>query len=359
MFQSLADFLDSFLEMGIPWYDITVHQHGRQIWRHSNGFLDPERTVPVAGNERCNMYSCSKPITCAAALQLWEKGAFQLDDALGRYLPEYENMTVRTPDGSIVPAENKITIRHLFSMTAGFSYDMSVPSLLRCAKETGGVCPTREMIRALASEPLQFEPGTDWSYSLCHDVLAAFVEVVSGEMFNDYLEKHIFRPLGMKRTTFLLPDSEVDTLAPQYWSGKDGIREGTKRRDPYVPGPGYASGGAGCVSTLEDYILFADALLRDGAVLKKDTIRMMCEPQMPEIGLRNFWIPGYTYGLGVRTPLPDSPATDFGWGGAAGALLVVDPVRDVSAFYLQHVRESPNATMRTRIPEFLRDIPRG
>ena len=208
MFERTDALLDQFLQMGIPGNDIAVYQNGECVHRRYKGFSDLENEIPMNGQERYNIYSCSKLITCAAALQLWERELFSLDDPLYNYLPELEQ--------GVKPAENLILIRHLFEMTAGFSYDVTGSWVEAAKQKTNGRCRTRETIRCLAEEPLLFEPGTQWKYSLCHDVLAALVEVISGERFGTYVQKHIFEPLQMNRSTFSLPEEAVPTLAAQY-----------------------------------------------------------------------------------------------------------------------------------------------
>ena len=215
MFEKLKKFCDSFLELGVPGFDLAVYKGGECILRYMNGYSDLENKVKMNGNERYNIFSCSKVITCVAALQLWEKGLFSLEDKLSDYLPEFKEMTVKTPDG-IKKAEKPILIKHLFEMTAGFSYDFHSPQLERARVETNGKCPTREVMKYLAKEPLLFEPGDRWEYSLCHDVLAALVEVLTGEKFEVYVKKNIFDVLGMNSSTFLLPDEEVGTVVPLY-----------------------------------------------------------------------------------------------------------------------------------------------
>ena len=109
-----------------------------------------------------------------------------------------------------------MTVRHLFTMTAGFSYNLGTPGLAEGKAATDGAAPTREMMKYLAKDPLLFEPGTKYNYSLCHDVLAALVEVLSGMRFGDYVKKVIFDPLGMKDSTFCLHREEYDSLCAQY-----------------------------------------------------------------------------------------------------------------------------------------------
>ena len=107
MFENTKQFCDSFLELGVPGFDLAVYKGGKCILRHINGYSDIENKVKMQGNERYNIYSCSKLITCTAALQLWEKGAFSLEDKLSDYMPEFAEMTVKTENG-IQKAEKPI-----------------------------------------------------------------------------------------------------------------------------------------------------------------------------------------------------------------------------------------------------------
>ena len=126
MFKKLDNLIDRFAELGIPAYDCIVMKDGEIVYRRMGGFSDYEGKVPVNGKERYNIYSASKPITCVAALQLLEQGKFKLTDKLSEYMPEFENMTVRTEQGP-VPAENPIYIKDLFTMTSGFDYGVGWP----------------------------------------------------------------------------------------------------------------------------------------------------------------------------------------------------------------------------------------
>lgn len=347
MFERTKALCASFLDLGIPGFDLAVYHHGTCVLRHMDGFSDREKQIPVNGQERWYIYSCSKPITCTAALQLWEQGRFSLEDPLSRYLPEFGEMMVGDRK-----AENPILIRHLFEMTAGFSYDVASASLTAFQKATNGRCPTRETMIHLAKEPLLFEPGTQWYYSLCHDVLAALVEVVSGQTFEDYVQAHIFQPLGMTRSTFLLPADEKESLARLYACDEaTGEITPCGQDNSYILGSEYASGGAGCVSTVEDYMKFLEAL-RLGTILKPETVALMATDRMTDTLMEYYDFPhSHGYGLGVRTPRTGSPFTDFGWGGAAGAYLAVDIPHGMTLYYAQHVLTSPMRDLRTKITE--------
>ena len=340
MFEKTIKLCDSFLEHGVPGFDLAVYHDGACVLRHWNGYSDLENGVKMQGNERYNIYSCSKPITCTAALQLWEKGLFSLEDRLADYMPEFAEMTVKSDDG-VRKAEKPILIRHLFEMTAGLSYALHTPQLEKCRVETGGRCPTRETMKYLAKEPLLFEPGERWEYSLCHDALAALVEVISGEKFEVYVRKHIFDVLGMNDSTFLLPKSEAETITPQYRfeNGKP-VNVG-KWIVEYQIGDEYASGGASCRATVDDYMKFLEGL-RTGKLLTPDTLDLMSTDRLTDQQKSTYWMTDTNgYGLGVRCPMIGGDETEFGWGGAAGAYLAVDRQNALSIYLGMHLMGSP------------------
>lgn len=336
----LENNLEYMLSLGIPGVSVRVLHRGKPVFAAARGWRDAEKTVPMDGNERLNFYSLSKPVTCTAALMLAEEGALRLSDPVWRYLPAFRELTVRTPDG-IKKAETEMTLFHLFTMTSGLGYGTDTPSVRLAKAETGGRCPTVKTMEYLAREPLDFEPGTRWQYSLSHDVLAAVVEVVSGERFSDFIRHRIFDPLGMRRSTFLLPEEELDSIAPQF-GFLDGKRvQADKHIQYYKFGSEYEAGGAGLISCTEDYLRFAEAL-RTHALLKPETFRDMTTDRLCATDRGAFWIPEYGYGLGLRCPDARRLHTDVGWGGAAGAYLIVDPENELTVVFGQHVLASPD-----------------
>ena len=344
---------DSFLKMGVPGFDIVAYHRGECILRYQGGYSDLKNKIPVKGNERYNVYSISKPITVTAAMQLWEKGLFQLSDRLDNYMPEFAEMTVKTPDG-IVPAKNPILVQNLFEMSAGFSYDLKTPNLLAGKEALSPTCPTREMMRYLAKDPLLYHPGENWRYSSAHDVLAALVEVVSGERFEEYVKKNIFDPLLMTNSTFLLPESERKTLACHYCFNREtGEITEIGPNNGYMFGSEYASGGAGCVTTVDDYIKFAEAL-RTGKLVKPETLKLMTTDRLQGVQVRSYSSENiYGYGLGLRCHKAGEVRTDFGWGGAAGSYLAIDLENELSVFHAQHMLNSPNQGIRRKVYEYV------
>ena len=354
MFERTKALCDSFLELGIPGFDLMVCHKGECVLRYFKGVSDKKNGTPITGKEKYNVFSCSKPITCVAAMQLWEKGLFRLEDKLSDYLPEFENMTVRQEDGSVKPATNPIRIHNLFEMTAGFNYNYRTEAFRELHARTYGRCPTREFARTLATEPLDFEPGAQYQYSLGHDVLAALVEVIAEQPFQDYVKAHIFDPLGMEDSNFLLPIEDYVHVAQLYRCDRE-TGEILVMDHGNIPtsrlGTEHASGGGGCVSTVEDYMKFLEALRIGDVILKKDTIRMMTTNRLNEAQMQTCNVArlGYGYGLGMRAPTPEKGIYDFGWSGAAGSYMAVDPVRDVNVYFSMHVISSPVHSKRRRV----------
>ncbi len=355
MFEKAKELCDSFLPKGVPGFDLMVYKNGEEILRYMGGYSDIENKVPTNGKEIYHIYSCSKLITCVAALQLWEKGAFSLEDKLYDYMPEFTEMTVKTEDG-IQNAKNPILIKHLFEMTAGFSYDLNSPHLAQFKQTSENRCPTRESMKYLAKEPLLFEPGEQWNYSLCHDVLAALVEVISGQGFEEYVQQNIFKPLGMTHSTFLPTKEQLQNLACQYQYDKETqktINIG-KETNKFRIGSAYASGGAGCISTVEDYMNFLDALRIGDKILKKETIALMTTDRLNEAQTATYYkAETYGYGLGVRTPKKGGKYTDYGWGGAAGAYYVIDPENDLTLYFAMHLLSSPVQGERAQVYDLI------
>jgi len=367
-FTPLARFIDHITAWRIPWAEVVVMHRNETVFRYRNGYSNLEENLPIDEDRIINLYSMTKIMTCAAALQLVERGAMLLNDPISDYLPEYAETTVRKtlPDGTVEleKAKRPITVRDLFAMTAGFSYDLGAPSVRDVVERTNGKVPTRAFAAALAKEPLLFEPGTRWNYSLCHDVLGALVEVVDGRRFGDYLRDEITGPLGMLDTGFDLSAERLDRLAPQYEYNDALGRAVRKDGNGFRIGTAFESGGAGLLSTVSDYIRFLNALTNLGTspdgvrILSPAAVNLMRTDHLLA-GMRDdfSWVQlaGYGFGLGVRTHL--SPAQsgslsalgEFGWSGAAGCLAVMDPASELTVMYAQHLLNNQEPYVHPRL----------
>ena len=349
MFEQTKALCHHFLKMGVPCFDLIVYKDGECVFRHMGGYADPENKIPMQGNEKYHVYSCSKLFTCVAAMQLWEKGMFSLDDDLAEYLPAFKEMYVKTEDG-VRPAKSPIKIHQLFEMTSGMNYVFRTPATIEYFEDPNSSRATVDVINMIAKNPLEFDPSEGWKYSLSHDVLAALVEVLSGEKFEIYVKKNIFEPLGMENSDFLHPIEDWEGFARQFRYNAETGEVEPRWNNPYRVGKDYASGGAGCVSTVEDFIKFLEAMRVGDVILKKETIELMATDKQTEQQRAMYRLmkknTNEGYGLGVRTPLGDPKRTEFGWGGAAGAYASVDPVNNITFYYAQHLLSSPNRHLR-------------
>lgn len=354
-------------EYKVPGLDVIVNKNHEEVFRYTNGFSDIENKRKMEGNEIYDMFSMTKMITCASALTLAEKGAISLDDEISKYLPEFKKMKIAEFDfdasegqkiasgGGLGENAEKdydgfvktpITIKHLFTMTAGFDYGVGL--LHEKSEEENGPQTTREIVSVIADTVLGFEPGTRFRYSLCHDVLGAVIEVVSGKTLGEYMKENTFEPLGMENTSFDLPENERVMVK---YRNENGMIKKIDQGNWFRVTEKYQSGGASLVSTASDYALFLDALASGGIgkngnrILKESTIKLMGTNHLSGKALDDFdkMRKGYGYGLGVRVHINDktsgmlSPLGEFGWDGAAGAFSLVDTKNKLSLTYFQQM----------------------
>lgn len=372
-FTKLKKCLDNMLtEYHTPGVDCMVYKDHQIVYRYYTGLRDLESNIPMDGNELYHIYSMTKMLTCVSALQLLEQGKYTLDDHLSTYMPEFSEMKISPEDfdadsaariaaGTTVGekaavrhsgyAQNPIRIVDLFTMGAGLDYALKAPGIVKALES--GKTSTRDLVGAMSETVLGFEPGTRFRYSLCYDVLGALVEIWSGETLGDYMQKHIFAPLGMQETFFDLPENPEQLLrmAARYKYNPQGYPERMALGCAYNLSADYQSGGAGLTSSTADYALFLDAMACGGVgksgarILKPETVAMMKTNHLSGRAAEDFnkMRPGYGYGLGVRTHLhPEisgqpSPVGEFGWDGAAGAFAMVDTDNKLSLTYFQHV----------------------
>lgn len=356
--KQLKQFMDRTVErLGVSGIDCIIYQDHQEIFRHLAGYSELETRTPVRADAIYNIYSATKVITCVCALQLVEKGELLLEDPLYAYLPEFEHMWVRPNAFRIAPARKPILVSDLFSMTAGFDYNANAESIVKLKAETRLDFDNREFVRALSEEPLLFEPGENWNYSYCHDVLAVVIETITGMNIGAYMKQNVFDPLGMKDTGFTVPEEKIGRIAPQYeYDAKTGTVKRITSDCLAAVSRRHRSGGGGLRSTTEDYILFADALAcggrgRSGAqILSPNMIRLMSTNRLSGRAMEsyhNMKPQGMGYGLGVATF--DNPAAacaivpkgSFYWGGMGGVQNLFDPVNRLSYFTAQHLFRSP------------------
>ncbi len=377
-FDALTRYMDHLTGWRMPGNSIKVCIEGKEVYSYSSGYADAEHKIPMTGDHYLNIYSCSKVATVTAALQLYEQGKFLLDDPLYDFIPEYRNVYISDASG-VRPAKNPITLRHLFTMTSGLTYDQPEKTLQKAKELTNGRMDTLTVVRCFSDVPLAFEPGSCWGYGFSHDVLAAVVEVVSGKRFSDYVRDNIFEPLGMEQSMYhnetvqdkmaqqykYVNDNSVDYIAQQ--AGQGGAADGRAvlvgKEVQGVWGPEHDSGGCGITTTVADYSKLCVALANNGIgangekIISGGTIDLLRTNQLtPQQRETMVWpqLKGYGYGLGVRTLIDKASGSvgnigEFGWGGAAGATVLVDPAIKLSVFYAHHMLNQQEAYYQPRL----------
>ncbi len=371
-FSTLKEFMDSLDALKTVGHVIEVRLEGKTVFEYASGYSDLENRIKMTGEELLAIYSASKLTTITAGMQLVEKGRISLNDPLYDYIPEFRDMYVKNMDGSMKKAENPITIADLFTMTAGFNYDMKALGFQKARELTAGKMDTVETIKCVANDPLDFEPGSKWQYSICHDVLGALISVVSGKKFRDYVQDEIFEPLQMKDCYYHHTDETLKRAANKYvymgyaeynqdkFEGKkdnlavmsDGCFKNVGKDVSHMLGAEYDSGGAGIIATAGEYNKLLAALANYGLgatgerILSPYSIDLIRTNRLNEEQMKNFDKPhlaGYGYGLGVRTHINPVKSgvlcnlKEFGWQSAAGALVLVDPEINLAVFYTQQL----------------------
>ncbi len=366
-FHLLTNYLDQLdEEYGIKGLDCIVTKDHEVVYRHQVGHSDLNLSVPVSNDDYYRLYSCTKLMTMVSMMQLVEQGKADLYDPVAKYLPEWANMTVinadwQTKGGEMFNpkidepshfAKRQVRLIDCMSMSAGLTYDIQSDAIRALLAEKPDA-NTREVVAAMAKMPLLFEPGTHYRYSLGHDVIAAVIEVISGERYSDYMENHIFKPLGISTLTCHMTEEQKAHLAQMYAFNQETNQIFPLPEDQvmgFEVSPNYESGGASLIGTADGYSTVVDALACGGVgrngvrILKEETVMMFTHAVLTGDQLLDFRkgrFLEYSYGLGVRvkvTPVPGwAPVGEFGWDGAAGAFGLVDPMNHVSIFYVQHV----------------------
>ena len=367
--------MNGLTDWRIPGCGCIVYKNGEKVFEHSAGYADMENSIPLScSDHRMFMYSISKIVTCVTALTLWEEGKFLLSDPVSAYMPEWADAKVRewSPDGNhkIVPMEREITVRDLFCMTSGLDYNCESEHFLAKRRETEPHCPTVELIRALAKDPVNAQPGKRWGYGLSHDVIGALVEIWAGKPLGVVAKERIFDPLGLKKTSYGLDPAHRGEMAVQYCfnDAKDRIEINDSQDNWAIFGDEYHSGGAGVVSTVSEMALLMKVLAAKGRtddgtyIISPRTIDLMRAPHLTEeegkgIDWPHLW--GYSYGLGVRTMKDPakggSPSSvgEFGWTGAAGGFALIDPDNDLALFYAHHMLNNQEGFVAPRLRNIL------
>ncbi len=346
----------------------------------AKGVLTIGRPALADADSLYRIYSMTKPITGMAAMMLIEDGKLSLDQPIAELLPAYANMMVQKEydggvgAGDVVPAERPITVRQLMTHTAGLGYGIVQKGPIREVYEAAGLVPGQvsripipglgrakpvsglaAFADGLAHVPLVLKPGTKWSYSVGLDLLGRVIEVASGQAFDAFLQTRLFDPLGMTSTFFRVPDSEKARLTTNY-----GIMQGmVLPMDPadasiYLDEPAFPFGGAGLVSSPNDYDKFQRMLVGGGQfegkrVMAEATVKLATSNLLPEGATTDgTWVAGEGFGAGGRVT-----GTAFGWGGAAGTAAFVDTASGLRAALFTQYMPSEAYPIQRAFPEMV------
>lgn len=353
--------LKSLVDTGsIAGVSALIFEKDKEVYFNAFGWADREANLPMDRNTIVRIYSMTKPVTGVALMTLYEQGAFQLDDPLSKYAPEFDSVYVYTGEDEngnlrVEPARRPITIRDITRHTAGFVSNVpdTTTALGRLVRQTSATNPENtlvQMAEKLGRLPLMFHPGDQWLYGPSVDVQAFLVERISGVPYAQYLQEHVLDPLKLTQTRYFLPEVDRGRFAAIY--RKD--EAGKLQRVPDETANSYNTkqwpltpGGYGLTSTLDDYMRFARMLVHKGTfdnvtVLKPETVELMATNQLSDTISQRMWLPskgqvGFGIDFAVRTK-PTSSAEEnhgkvgeFFWDGAASTLFWVDPANELTA----------------------------
>ena len=359
--ERIAPVLRTHVESGkLPGMLAVVARHGKKAYVMSVG----SQTMPgPQATAVFRIFSMTKPITSAGAMQLIERGKLRLDDAVSKYIPSFATVKVFAGGSAAQPQlrvpDRAITVADLLTHTSGLTYGLfdstPVDSIYLRAGLFGPGWTTSKLADSLARLPLKFSPGEKWNYSFSTDVLGRVIEVVSGQTLDRFLDSSLFKPLKMTMTGFRATPAMLSRVIPIYTRGPDGkLQAQTPLLTPDYTTPGeLLSGGGGLLSTPDDYLRFAQMLLNGGEldgkrVLKRETVALMMQNHVPES-----WVPlniadgwpigrnGFGYGGAVRMdsdPSVAGSAGTFRWAGYGTTFFWVDPKNNlIGMLWMQYM----------------------
>ena len=347
------------------------------------GWRDREAGLPVEHDTLWRIASMTKPIISAAAMSLWEEGAFELTDPISTWLPEYEEMRVyiKGVDRTMVtvPATEPIRVWHLLThtsgLTAGFMRTSHVDALYREAGYEFGAPPQNQTIadcvRDWAALPLTFQPGTAWGYGVSHDVLGRLIEIWTGQRLDNALQNRVLDPLGMTDTVWHCDPARRVRLAALYLPTDDDRAVRSEFSDLATHPPTILSGGGGLLSTVPDYVRFTRMLANQGSIegtrlLSRRTVDLMTTNHLPGDlgqlsagGFAETTLDGVGFGLGFAVMLDPTRAHsvasvgEYNWGGIYSTCFWVDPVEDLTAVFMTQLMPSSTLPVRAQLRQLI------
>ena len=368
-------------ESKIPCSVVQVADASGPVYTDAYGWADVEDQAPITVDSIFRIYSMTKPITSIVLMQLFEEGALLLEDPVEKFLPEFANPTVMVGGNDVSPvtrpAARSITIRDLLSHCSGLTYGFLRQGPVDARYRAEGLgdinapdYSLREGMKSLAKQPLLFDPGTAWNYSMSTDVCGAVIEAITGSTLAQAFAERVFDPLSMLNTGFSVPSTEAERFTSLY-APISGSMTRIDRADSsaYLEPPAFLSGGGGLVSTVGDYQKFASMLLAGGVgdgnrLIGRRTLEYMASNLLPggrllnELGQSVFAevaMDGMGFGLGfsvVQDPAANGSLCsigEFAWGGAASTAFWIDPVEEITAVFMTQLLPSSYYPLRRQL----------
>jgi CubicO group peptidase (beta-lactamase class C family) len=333
---------------------VLVSHDGKIGLFHAYGQMDLEAKKPMRLDTIFRIYSMSKAITTAAALNLVDAGKIAVDDPVAKFIPSFAELKVTTTSGPRAP-KRPMTVRDLMLHTAGLTYGTGPAALTEAYNKLKPMesANLEEMAGKLAQVPLAFDPGTDWTYSVAIDVLGRVIEVASGEPFDVFLKKTIFEPLDMPDTALNVPPEKLDRFAANYSRSPDGlVVKDAPAQSHYAKKVTFFSGGGGLVGTARDYLRFLTMVQNGGEldghrILRPETVALMTTNQLPKQAFPIHFDKderhgvGFGFGFCVRTQNtkwdPAGHLGEYGWGGAASTHYWASPADKLIVITLEQI----------------------
>ena len=374
---------ERYLDTGkLPHAQVLVAHRGEIAHFSSQGAAREGASAPIDESTIFRIASMTKPVTSVAFMQLLEQARVALDTPVHHVLPEFKDLAVYNGGGGGVgfltkpcarPMQMVDLLRHTAGLTYGFQQRTNIDAAYREGKIENwhGNLTLDEFIAALGKLPLEFSPGEAWNYSVSTDVLGAVVERLSGQPLHEYFRDHIFAPLKMDDTGFMVPEGQTHRLPDCYTMvpGKGRVLFDRGAESLWAKMPRLVSGGGGLVSTALDYHRFNTMLLNggelDGArIIGRKSIELMTLNHLPHDGDLASWSrslfseatnAGVGFGLGfavnldpVRTMIPGSVG-EFYWGGMYSTAFFVDPVEEITMVFMTQLAPSSTYPIRREL----------
>ena len=355
--ERITEFFNNEVATGkLPGAVVLIQQHGRPVYLKSFGVQDVETKIPMTPDTIFALHSMTKPITSVAAMMLIDAGKLSLADPVSKFIPGFSDARVGvgsdTPDSQnvlkLVPAGRPVTIMDLLRHTSGITYDYIGGKLIMKAYSESGLFDGRYNNEVFADRiaglPLARQPGTLWRYGHSTDVLGRIIEIVSGQTLYQFEKQHIFDPLGMTSTKFVLESADERARMAEPLPSDTILKLAETQRRAH---PEWESGGGGLVSTVTDYARFAQMILGGGELdgsryLSPVAFKAMTSDHIgPGSGVARdyYYFPGdgfgYGYGFAVRTdpgnakPPPPGSIGELKWDSGSGTYFGVDPKLDM------------------------------